>query len=263
MTETRAELQAKPDCCEEAHSSSREFYIPCNQPATHVVEFPDGTQCRVCYPHADHAIKNRGAVEKGDYKPQGPVASTSSPEPVYDYSGFETDSIDTSSDLGMLSALAEEARQAEEKVAEVQRELKRLQGIHQGLVEQQIPEIMERVGMMKFTTSRGLNIDLKEIIRASLGSGAEKDANLDWLEREGHEAIIKLQVSVPFGRGDDEREKARALAAELQARGIDAAFDRKVEPQTLGALIRELLEDGRPVPEESFHVFRQRVAKIK
>lgn len=186
-------------------------------------------------------------------------------EAVYDYSGFETNSIDTSSDLGKLSDLAEQARQAEYAVEAAQRELKRLQGIHQGLVETQIPEIMERVGMMKFSTTSGLNIDLKEIIRASLGSGAEKDRNIDWLEAQGHEAIVKMSVVVPFGRGDDEREQAKRIAKILREEYnlTQASFERKVEPQTLGALIRELLEEGRPVPEESFHVFRQRVAKVK
>lgn len=184
-------------------------------------------------------------------------------EPVYDYSGFDTPTVDTSTELGRLSALAEEARQAEEAVEAAQRELKRLQGVHQGLVEQQIPEIMERVGMQKFTTMNGLNIDLKEIIRASLGSGPEKDRNLDWLEANGHEAIVKMSVVVPFGRGDEERAQAKELADRLKKEGANASFERKVEPSTLGALIRELLEEGRPVPEESFHVFRQRVAKIK
>lgn len=185
-------------------------------------------------------------------------------EPVYDYSGFgETPK--SEGELGQLSALAEQARQAEYAVEAAQRELKRLQGIHQGLVEQQIPALMEQVGMEKFSTSSGLNIEIKEAIRASLGSGSEKDRNLDWLEAQGHEAIIKLAVAVPFGRGDGEREQAKALAALLRTDlGYpQAVFERKVEPSTLGALIRELLEEGRPVPEEQFHVFRQRVAKIK
>lgn len=188
---------------------------------------------------------------------------TEQSEPVYDYTGFDTPTVDTSTELGRLSALAEEARTAEEQVEEAQRELKRRQGVLQGLVEQQIPEIMERVGMQKFSTTNGLNIELKEIIRASLGSGPEKERNLDWLESHGHEAIIKMAVTVPFGRGEEERAAAKALADRLKSESLPAAFERKVEPQTLGALVRELLEEGRPIPEESFHVFRQRVAKIK
>lgn len=184
-------------------------------------------------------------------------------EPVYDYSQY-ADKPTAQGELAKLSDLAEQARQAEYAVTEAQRELKRLQGVHQDLVEVQIPTLMEEVGMEKFSTSSGLNIEIKEAIRASLGSGPEKERNLDWLEQAGHEAIIKLAVTVPFGRGEEDRARAKALADRLRQEGLDqAVFERKVEPQTLGALIRELLEDGRPVPEESFHVFRQRVAKIK
>lgn len=269
MTDAKTELK-----CQEASPASKTTYVPCGRPAVHSVRHNrDGRSYNMCEACTDHNVKNRGGQLEGmatANNPDLPVDHAQAlkdvlpAEPVYDYGEYGgQDGPKSSGELAQLSDLAEQARQAEYAVEEAQRELKRLQGIHQSLVETQIPTLMEQVGMEKFSTSSGLNIEIRESIRASLGSGPEKDRNLDWLEKSGHEAIIKLAVSVAFGRGDAEREKAKALATRLREEGVDAIFDRKVEPSTLSALIRELLEEGRPVPEEAFHVFRQRVAKIK
>lgn len=182
-------------------------------------------------------------------------------EPVHDYSAY-TENKTTDGELGRLSEMAETARRLEDQVAEAQQTLKKLQEEHRTVVEHQIPELMDSIGMEKFSTRGGLNIAVREAIRASLGSGPEKDRNIKWLEDNGHEAIVKMSVVVPFGRGEEQRAAAKALSDRLQAEGCDASFERKVEPSTLSALVRELLEQGSPVPEEAFHVHRQRVAKI-
>lgn len=180
---------------------------------------------------------------------------------AFDYSGYVDEEV-SDGELGQLSNLAELARQAEYEVEEAQRTLKTKQDAHRDLVEHKIPELMDKVGMEKFSTKGGLNIAIKEAIRASMGSGEEKERNIKWLEDNGHEAIVKMTVSTPFGRGIENREKAKALADELNNRGFEASFERKVEPSTLSSLVRELLEGGMPVPEESLHVHRQRTAKI-
>lgn len=182
-------------------------------------------------------------------------------EPVYDYTGFE-DAPQSDGDLAALSNLAEQQRHWQDEVERMQRDLKKAQDQLKDIAEHKLPELMDKVGMEKFSTRNGLNIVIKEAIRASMGQGPVKERNLDWLEQNGHEVVIKMGVEVPFGKGDDEREAARALAADLRGRGLPATFARKVEPSTLSSLIRELLEEGRAVPEEQFGVFRQRTAKI-
>lgn len=182
-------------------------------------------------------------------------------ETVYDYSEF-TEEATQEGDLAALSNLAEQQKHHQDEVERLQRELKKAQDQLKDIAEHKLPELMDKVGMEKFSTRNGLNISIREAIRASMGSGPIKEKNLDWLEAQGHEAIIKMGVEVPFGRSVDERAAAQTLAAELRERGLPASFARKVEPSTLSALIRELLESGRPVPEEQFGVFRQRTAKI-
>lgn len=183
-------------------------------------------------------------------------------EAVYDYTGFGDEAPQADGDLAMLSNLAEQGRGHQDEVERLDRELKNAQARLKDVVEFKIPELMDKVGMDKFSTKNGLNISIRESIRASMGSGVLKEKNLDWLEAEGHEAVIKMGVEIPFGKSLDDRAAAKALASELRERNLPASFARKVEPSTLSALMRELLEAGRPVPEEQFGVFRQRVAKI-
>lgn len=63
------ELQAHPNGCEEASTASREFYIPCNRPATRIVGWigrPD-TPIRMCDFCTAHNVKNRGGEIKGTF----------------------------------------------------------------------------------------------------------------------------------------------------------------------------------------------------
>ena len=62
-------LEAKPDCCEEASMLSREFYIPCNQPAVRLVYHSrDKRTYRMCEGCADHNLRNRGGEDRGPYE---------------------------------------------------------------------------------------------------------------------------------------------------------------------------------------------------
>lgn len=57
------ELKAQEGCCEEASSMSRDFYIPCNAPASKVLSCDrDGRDYRMCEPCAWHNLR-RGMVD--------------------------------------------------------------------------------------------------------------------------------------------------------------------------------------------------------
>lgn len=69
------ELKALPGRCEEASTLSGEVYIPCNAPATQVVEFRRGDRVegpyRMCTPCAIHNLRNRGASYVRELGPDG------------------------------------------------------------------------------------------------------------------------------------------------------------------------------------------------
>jgi len=66
----RIELKARTDMCEEASPMSRDYYIPCNAPATTMIAWPSRNEgpYRMCESCAWHNVKNRGATDLGPYK---------------------------------------------------------------------------------------------------------------------------------------------------------------------------------------------------
>jgi hypothetical protein len=63
-------LKASPTGCEEASSMSRQFYIPCNLPATRMIKNRDPqSPYRMCDMCAWHNVENRGAEDVGPFVP--------------------------------------------------------------------------------------------------------------------------------------------------------------------------------------------------
>ncbi len=252
--------------CQEASPASGATYVACGRPASASIRSDkDGRSYNMCDMCADHSVRNRGLVQDGLPTPNNPdiEPAPAAADAVYDYGDYVQQPT-SGGELATLSSLAEQARMAEIVLEDAQAALKKAQAAHADLVERQIPELMEQIGMEKFSTSGGLNITIREVVRASLGTGQAKETAIDWLEENGHGAIVKLGVEVPFGRAQQDREQAQALVKTLHGSGLtQAAFMRKVEPSTLGALVRELLSEGRPIPEDRFNVHRQRIAKLK
>lgn len=56
-------LIANPHCCEEASTLSKDYYIPCNQPAVNIVGWKgrSDTPIRMCQFCSNHNVQNRGA----------------------------------------------------------------------------------------------------------------------------------------------------------------------------------------------------------
>ena len=73
---------------------------------------------------------------------------------------------------------------------------------------------------------------------------------LEWLEENEFGDIIKHDVKVSFLKGED--EKAARFTAWVQANLPKQKVDDKkfVHPQTLGAFVREQMQQGVDLPEE-------------
>lgn len=74
-------LKAKEGCCEEASTQSRDFYIPCNNPAINMVGWKGRSDApiRMCAMCTNHNVKNRGGeiISFIDLKPgSNPTPST-------------------------------------------------------------------------------------------------------------------------------------------------------------------------------------------
>lgn len=162
--------------------------------------------------------------------------------------------------LAQLADLAEEqaayelaVKEAEEQLAEAKKALRRVS-------EDQIPELMDQLHLVKFTTRSGLEINVKETVRASIPKEQTVPA-LNWLREHGQERLINRDVGLKFKAGQDAR--AQEAVELLRSAGFGDIEDKAgVHHSRLSAWARERLENGQEVPEDLFGVFRQRVAKL-
>ena len=160
-----------------------------------------------------------------------------------------------------LLVIVQEQRAIELEMEKKEEELAVLKEKHKQYAEEILPEKMEEIGITEFKTPEGLKVKVKEEIRAHI-TKENKPKSHDWLEKNGHGGIIKMNVMVPFSKG--EYEKARELVKILEtSHDRLSTVDRSVHHQTLLAFIKEQLADGKDIPIDVFGILKQRVAKIK
>ena len=123
-----------------------------------------------------------------------------------------------------------------------------------------IPTMMAEMGLSHLKLMDGSSVDVKPNYSASI-SIANREKAFNWLRENGLGDIIKNEISVAFGRNED--NKAADYAALAEERGFQPTQKLKVEPMTLKALVRERIEAGKEMPTEIFNVFVGNKTTIK
>lgn len=177
------------------------------------------------------------------------------------FAEFRVDNKPSAETFAKLNEMVRALVKAELDVAQAEEVLKEAQARKRQIEEFDIPEFLEELGLASFKTTDGVEIEVEEKLRASIGN--RKAEAYKWLLENGHGAIIKRTVQVAFNV--DQTEEAQELLAELSEREDFAGVrqELKVEPATLTAWAKEQLEQGVDIPEETFGIFKQKFAKIK
>ena len=122
-----------------------------------------------------------------------------------------------------------------------------------------IPTMMQEMNLSTLKLSDGSSVEVKQIYGASI-SPAKKEEAFNWLRSNGLGDLIKNEVTVSFGRNED--NKAAEYAVLAQGQGYQPIQKLKVEPMTLKALVRERVESGKDMPSDLFNVFAGNRTKI-
>ena len=166
----------------------------------------------------------------------------------------KTSSIQSLSDqIQMLEGLNKRIETSEKNIKDLKKEHDRLSG-------EVIPTMMAEMGLSHLKLIDGSTVDVKPNYSASI-TLANREAAFNWLRENGLGDIIKNEISVSFGRNED--NKAADYAALASERGFQPTQKLKVEPMTLKALVRERLEAGKAMPTELFNVFVGNKTTIK
>ncbi len=152
-----------------------------------------------------------------------------------------------------LESLQNRLELQEDNIKNTKKELEHVSG-------EVIPTMMSEMGLSELKLQDGSHLKVSTSYRATI-TVANKEAAFNWLRNNGLGDIIKNEISVSFGRNED--NKAADYAALAQERGFQPTQKLKVEPMTLKALVRERIEAGKDMPTEIFGVFTENKTTIK
>jgi len=166
-------------------------------------------------------------------------------------------------DGGALKTVAELARiikGKEMEVADLERQFKESKKELLRLTDEELPASMAEMGLASFTLDDGSTIDVKPTYGASI-LVANREKAYDWLRDHGYDDIIKNNVAVSFGRGED--DMAGVFKALAEKEGYSAQQDTSIHSQTLRAFVRERIEAGDEFPMDLFGAYVGQRAVIK
>ena len=173
----------------------------------------------------------------------------------------QSNAVPSDEQLSGISALAEEQLRLEERLKEAEALVQDISKELRNISQVKLPEAMQALGLSAFALSDGSSITVKDEVFASI---KEKDrpAAHQWLREMGFNDIIKNEVIVSFGRGDDDR--ASELGSILAANAYDNWKQKEaVHTGTLKAFIKEQLSLGNNIPLSLFSAFLYQRSIIK
>ena len=144
-----------------------------------------------------------------------------------------------------LRGLEDQVKTDEELLKDKKKELERLSG-------EVIPTLLSEMGISSLKLADGSAVDVKPYYAANISLKNREEA-YNWLRSNGLGDIIKNEITVSFGR--DEDNKATTYVNLAKGQGYQPTQKLKVEPMTLKALVRERIENGKDMPSDIFNVF--------
>ena len=162
-------------------------------------------------------------------------------------------------DKKTLSQQVEKLKSLEDKLKKAESDLKKLKQEADALSNDIIPTMMTEMNISTIKLADGTAVEVKPVYGASIPIDKKEEA-YNWLRSNGLGDLIKNEVTVSFGRNED--NKAMAYATLAQGQGYQPTQKLKVEPMTLKALVRERLESGQEMPTDLFNVFAGNRTKI-
>jgi len=168
-----------------------------------------------------------------------------------------------------LMKLELEIEQLKAAIASKQEEYNRLS-------MEELPALMDSVGIAGLPLTNGYTLILNDIFRASLPAKstiehadaeerpqllARFQAGIRWLRQQRAADLIKNTLRIDLGRGQE--ATAREFMALARQRKVSVDRSQTVHPATLAKFLKEKLAMGTDVPLETFGVFVGREAEVK
>jgi hypothetical protein len=152
-------------------------------------------------------------------------------------------------------------KKKEAEIASLEEQLKQKKLEADDIGSRVIPELLAEQGLSEIKLADGSKVSVKKEFRCTLPKdGDKRDAAYKWLRDNKLEDIIKNNIFVTFGRGEDDKaEQLLNLAAE---NGFQPEQKSDVAWATLTALFKERVEAGLDMPSDVFNTWIKDKTKI-
>jgi len=175
---------------------------------------------------------------------------------------YEEDRVQSITQTDAAKSLSEkviELKNLEDEIKNAEKSVSKLKEKEKTLSQFEIPKMMEEMHITKLKLKDGESVEIKKIYGASIPVNRQQEA-FTWLRDHDLGDIIKNDITVTFGRGED--NKASEYATLAQGQGFEPVQKIGVHPQTLKAVVRERLESGQEVPSDLFKTYAGNSTKI-
>ena len=172
----------------------------------------------------------------------------------------QTEVLDRTENIKSLADQVKKLRDLEDQVKVEEQALKDKKKEIERISGEVIPTLLSEMGLSSLKLADGSAVDVKPYYAANI-SVANREAAYGWLRSNGLGDIIKNDITVSFGRNED--NKAAQYANLAKGQGFQPTQKLKVEPMTLKALVRERIEAGKEMPTEIFNIFVGNKTTIK
>ena len=152
-------------------------------------------------------------------------------------------------------------KEKEDEIAELEGKLKAKKAEADDISSRVIPELLQEQGLQEIKLSDGSKVSVKKEFRATLPKDdLRRESAYQWLRDQGLGDIIKNNVTVSFGRGED--NKAQQLLDLAVANGFQPQQKSDVAWNTLTALYEERVKAGLDMPSDVFSLWIKDKTKI-
>ena len=173
------------------------------------------------------------------------------------------DSTDLLDNVEVTTIAAEciKLKQKEDEIAAIEEQLKTKKAEADDISSRVIPELLAEQGLTEIKLADGSKVSVKKEFRATLPKDdIRREAAYKWLRDQGLGDIIKNNVFVTFGKGED--DKAKQLLDLAAENGFEPQQKSDVAWNTLTALYQERIQAGLDMPSDCFSLWIKDKTKI-
>ena len=155
-------------------------------------------------------------------------------------------------DIQTLASFCQELAGIENDIDSLEQQLKAKKEVADKISSEVIPNLLAEQGLSSLKLADGSGVEVRKSYSCTVKKDSVESA-YNWLRENGLGDLIKNEVAVQFGKGEDNK---------AEQEGYEPTQKQKVEPMTLKALFRERIEAGLDMPSDFFHTFVKDQTKI-